>query len=115
MNEGDPPILEFKPASAEGDGVIVRKKRAPRECGRCEHKYVWLDEQRRIMECRDCGECLEAFDWIQHLLHHQLWKFSRLEETERVLQDASARLERILKDEANAKARLRKAVRAGGG
>jgi hypothetical protein len=63
-----------------------------------------------MVECRDCGECMEAYDWITHLLRHHLWKFSQLEETCRLIDEAGTRLAELRREEANAKARIRKIV-----
>lgn len=102
-------IIKFEGNEAgEGPGIIADKK--PRQDTKhrfCTHQKVWLDEDRRKIQCRNCKVFFEPYDWIVQMVKRHLWKFSQMKETQRLIDEATANLTELMKEETNAKARLR--------
>lgn len=52
-------LIEFP----KGKPPRVQRKAGTRR-GTCSHRLVWLDEEKRQLECRSCGHAVDAFEWL---------------------------------------------------
>lgn len=81
-----------------------------KERGKCGHHYRGrlVDGQTRKVTCRGCDEELDAFECLLDLARHHQRVQGTLDEIKRKTEAAHERLQVLLREERNAKARLRR-------
>jgi hypothetical protein len=113
MSDDGEHIIKFR---RDDDGIVARRrKRDNSKSDLCKHWEVELCDQRRMVHCDSCDAWLEGYDWIQHVANKQLWTFSCLDDARRILAELHAEIESLRKEEANCKARIRRAKKKSAG
>jgi hypothetical protein len=73
-------------------------------------RRVELDVRARRVYCRDCGEEVPAFDYIERLARDFERYLSRMKEARRETEYREKKVEDLKREEANARARIRRLI-----
>lgn len=90
------------------DDAPVRRRRPVVRKRYCRHLRTELEETSRRVYCADCEEELDAFDVLVTLAHEFERYESARDEAKRLAKQARKGLDELLRQERNAKARLRR-------
>lgn len=107
MADGPADIIPLRPSreAIENDAPL-RSKEAR---SYCRHRRFEMDEDARRVYCRDCEEEVPAFDVLEiYRREFDMW-MRRLKEARREAKLREENLAEIMRQEANAKSRLRRA------
>lgn len=90
-----------------GEPGLLPKERSYEN--RCRHRRLSIDQEHRLVECKECGAEVDPFDvlWDYAVNERQLYN------VEKRRKELYEELNRLKREERNTKARLRRAKKAG--
>ena len=111
MMEDNDNVIEFvKPSEKEHEKMLaLRISQQIPKYPRCPHSETEIDEVNRTLQCKQCNVYLDVFDWVMSkakLGESVLGDIDKLYAERTALRE---KVENLLKEEKNVKARLRTA------
>jgi hypothetical protein len=89
----------------DGDRPVATESPRPLYCG---HRRTRLESSSRRVFCRDCGREVDPYDVLAGIAHEVERWIGYRKEAERRAREAQERLDVLLREERNAKARARR-------
>lgn len=105
-----PETLDEIARAAELDDDLPLRKQHGKPCA---HRLAWLNHEQRELRCRNCDALLDPFDFLVKLANDADHWVKTRKKAERQAHEAKARLEDLLRQEKNARARIRRLERGG--
>lgn len=75
----------------------------------CDHRGAWIDEAARTLKCRKCGVELDPIEHLGKIAHRREQEIQSAHRWRRETDDLMKTVERLRREETNAKSRIRTA------